>query len=241
MVQIQQQKKKPIQQQKNKMRITRFIALNSEYSRRKAETLIKDGRVKINEHIAALGQIIDPEKDKIFIDNKPIKQNHKRITIMLNKPRGYTTTKKDPHANKTVMDLIPFKEVFPVGRLDKNTEGLLLLTNDGDLAYKLMHPKFEHEKEYYVELKNPITKDEIKKLENGVIIDGKKTAPCKITKHKQNKLHITLHEGRKRQIKRMFEKYGNKVIYLYRLRINKLELGNLKKGSYKIINNNDIC
>lgn len=223
------------------MRLARFIAMNSEYSRRKAEELISEGRVKLNNKTAKLGEIIDTEKDKVFINDKILKPIPNRITLMLNKPAGYTTTKKDPHAKKTVMDLIPYKDVFPIGRLDKDTEGLLLLTNDGDLAYKLTHPKFEHEKEYFVELKNPVSNDEIKKLENGIIIDGKRTAPCKITNHKQNKLNITLHEGRKRQIKRMFEKLGNKVIYLYRLRIGKLELGNLKIGSYKIINSKDIC
>jgi 23S rRNA pseudouridine2605 synthase len=223
------------------MRIARFISLNSEYSRRKAEVLISEGRVKINNKAAVLGQSLNTEKDKVYIDGKLLKIIPKRITIMLNKPAGYITTKEDPHAKKTVMDLIPYKDLFPVGRLDKDSEGLLLLTNDGDLAYKLTHPKFEHEKEYYVELKNPITNDEIKKLENGIMIDGKKTAPCKITNHKQNKLNITLHEGRKRQIKRMFEKLGNKVIYLYRLRIGGLKLGNLKIGSYKIINSKDIC
>lgn len=233
--------KKRRKQPKKKIRLQRFIALNSNYSRRKAEELIQDGIVKINSVKAELGQSIDPQKDKIYINGKLIKPIKKRITLMLNKPAGYITTKRDPHANKTVMDLIPYKDVFPVGRLDKDTEGLLLLTNDGDLAYKLTHPKFEHEKEYYVELKSEITSDQIKKLEKGITIDGKKTAPCIITKHNRNKLNITLHEGRKRQIKRMFEKLGNKVIYLYRLRIGKLKLGSLKKGSHKLINSEDIC
>lgn len=229
-------------QQNNKMRLQRFIALNTDYSRRKAETLINKGRISANNKTAKIGQSIDPLKDRIKIDNKLIKPLEKRITIMLNKPAGYITTKKDPHAKKTVMDLIPYTDLFPIGRLDKDTEGLLLLTNDGDLAYKLTHPKFEHEKQYMVELKKPITQSEIQKLEKGIIIDNKKTAPCKITNHKENKLNITLHEGRKRQIKRMFEYLGNKVIYLYRLRIGKLKLGNLKKGTYKIIKDTtDIC
>jgi len=234
-------KKKKQPKKQNKMRLQRFIALNSDYSRRKAEELIQQGRVKINNQKALIGESIDPNKDKVYVDHKIIKAIPNRITIMLNKPAGYTTTKKDPHAKKTVMDLVPYKDLFPIGRLDKDTEGLLLLTNDGDLAFKLTHPKFEHEKEYFVELKSPITSEQIQKLEKGILIDNKKTMPCKITKNKLNKLNITLREGRKRQIKRMFEKLGNKVIYLYRLRIGRLKLGTLKKGSYKIINSDEIC
>jgi pseudouridine synthase len=236
-----QKKKKQVKKPKNKIRLQRFIALNSDYSRRKAEEFIEQGKVRINNKVANLGESVNPEQDKIFINGEIIETIPERITIMLNKPSGFVTTKSDPHAKKTVMDLIPYKGLFPVGRLDKDTEGLLILTNDGDLAYKLTHPKFEHEKEYYVELKEPITPLQIKKLEKGIELDGKKTAPCKILKHNKNKLNITLHEGRKRQIKRMFEKIGNKVIYLYRLRIGKLKLGSLKKGSYKIIDSNQIC
>ncbi|MFC1810310.1 pseudouridine synthase [Patescibacteria group bacterium] len=229
-------------QQPSKMRVARFVALNTDYSRRTAETLINKGRISVNNKTAKIGQNINPEKDRIEVNGELIKPLEKRITIMLNKPAGYITTKKDPHAKKTVMDLIPYTDLFPIGRLDKDTEGLLLLTNDGDLAYKLTHPKFEHEKEYLVELKQQISREQIQKLEKGIILNSKKTAPCKITNHKENKLNITLHEGRKRQIKRMFEYLGNKVIYLYRLRIGKLKLGNLKKGTYKIIKDTtDIC
>ncbi len=234
-------KKKQVKKRKNKIRLQRFISLNSDYSRRRAEEFIEQDKVKINNRIAEIGESINPEKDKVYVNGEIIKPKKERLTIMLNKPAGYVTTKSDPYAKKTVMDLIPYKDLFPVGRLDKDTEGLLVLTNDGDLAHKLTHPKFEHEKEYYVELKQPITQLQIKKLEKGIELDGKKTAPCKITKHNNDKLNITLHEGRKRQIKRMFEKSGNKVIYLYRLRIGKLKLGTLKKGSYKRIDSNQIC
>lgn len=224
------------------MRLQRFIALNSEYSRRKVERFIKDGKVLINSKNAELGQSINPKKDKVVLNGKLIEAKEERITVMLNKPGGYITTKSDTHDRKTVMDLIPYKDLFPIGRLDKDTEGLLLLTNDGDLANKLTHPKFEHEKEYFVELLKPISEQDAAKLENGIVLDRKKTAPTKISLQNNNQLKIILHEGRKRQIKRMFEEIGNKVIYLKRLRIGKLKLGDLKLGEYKLIKNtNEIC
>lgn len=223
------------------MRLQRYIALNSSYSRRKAETLIEQGRVSVNgEIVTKLGTQIDPESNpKVAVDGEIIKPKKGTITLMLNKPSGYITTRSDTHSRKTVMDLIPYKDVFPVGRLDRDTEGLLLLTNDGDLAYKITHPKFKHEKEYIVKSKNELTEDQKNKLEKGVTIDGKKTSPCKVTM-KKGVCHITIHEGRKRQIRRMFEEIGNPVIYLMRVRIGKLPLGSLKKGKFRILNADEI-
>lgn len=225
------------QQMKNSMRIQKFIALNTNFSRRAAEKLIDERRVKLNgKIIAEQGVKIEPG-DSVKIDNKLIKPVQKKITIMLNKPKGYVTTKSDEKGRQTVMDLIPYKDLIPVGRLDKDTEGLLLFTNDGDLAYNLTHPKFEHEKEYEVKLRDPLSKENKEKLEKGVRIDGRRTAPCKITKLKEKECNITIHEGRKRQIRRMFEVVDNKVIYLKRTRIGKLKLGTLELGKFKIINN----
>lgn len=219
------------------MRIQRFIALNSKYSRRAAEALIEDGRVKLNGKVINEQGIKVIPGDSVKIDNKLITPSKQNITIMLNKPSGYVTTKSDELNRKTVMDLIPYKDLVPVGRLDKDTEGLLLFTNDGNLAYNLTHPKFEHEKEYEVKIRDPLSKENKEKLEKGVRIDGKLTAPAKIINLNHNECNIIIREGRKRQIRRMFEVVGNKVIYLKRIRIGKIKLGNLKKGKFKIINN----
>ncbi|MFC1600357.1 pseudouridine synthase [Patescibacteria group bacterium] len=225
------------QQKKNSMRIQRFIALNSAYSRRTAEKLIDEGSVKLNGKIVTEQGVKVEPGDSVKVNNKLIQAAKETVTIMLNKPAGYVTTKKDELDRKTVMDLIPYKDLVPVGRLDKDTEGLLLFTNDGDLAYNLTHPKFEHEKEYEVRLRDPLSIEDKEKLEQGVRFDGRRTAPSRITKLKGKECNITIHEGRKRQIRRMFEVVGNKVIYLKRIRIGKVKLGNLQKGNFKIINN----
>lgn len=230
------------------MRLQRYIALNSSYSRRKAETLIEEGHVSVNgEIVTKLGTQIDPETNpQVSIDGEILKPKKETITLMLNKPSGYITTRADTENRKTVMDLIPYDDLFPVGRLDMDTEGLLLLTNDGDLAYKITHPKFEHEKEYIVYSKKELTQVKKEELEKGVMIDGEKTSPCHVeikerkTKNNHGVCHVTLHEGRKRQIKRMFEEIGNPVIYLMRVRIGKLRLGSLKKGEFRILNADEI-
>ncbi|MBU1446551.1 rRNA pseudouridine synthase, partial [Patescibacteria group bacterium] len=219
------------------MRLQKFIAGNSSYSRRTAEDLIADCRVKVNGKTQNTpGIIIDPAKDRIEVNGVLIKDCSEKIYIALNKPAGYTSTKNDIHAEKTVMDLIPFDDVHPVGRLDKDTTGLLLLSNDGDFTYKITHPKFEHEKEYIVHLIQELHEEDRKILENGIRIDGKQTSKCKITKTAEEEnqgkntfiCNVIIHEGRKRQIRRMFEEIGNKVIYLKRIRIGKIYLGNLE-------------
>lgn len=219
------------------MRLQRFIALSTHFSRRKAENLIKDGRITVNTNkITKLGTKVDPKKDIVRIDGNKIEPKKEKIYLILHKPSGYISTRKDTHGRKTILELVPYKEVYPVGRLDKNTEGLILLTNDGEFAYKVTHPKFEHKKEYEVVTKSKLTKLNKQKLEKGIIIDSKKTAKSKITQIKKSakiySCHITIHEGRKRQIRKMFEKIGNPVIYLKRIRIGKVLLGNLKKGQF---------
>jgi pseudouridine synthase len=229
----------------NKMRIQRFIALNTGYSRRKAENLIEEKKVKLNgKTVFRHGVLVDPLKDSVEIDGKIVEREKKYKYLILNKPAGYITTKKDAHAKKTVMDLIPFKDLHPVGRLDKNTEGLIILTNDGDLTYKLTHPKFEHEKEYLVKTKKPLTEEMKNKLEKGIMLSGKKTAPAKVKKIKrtgpERQLTLIIHEGRKRQIRRMFEEIENPVIYLKRTRISGITLGDLKKGKYRYLTPDEI-
>ena len=228
-------KRKQQIQPKNNMRIQRFIALNSAYSRRTAEKLIDEGLVKLNGKIVIEQGVKIKPGDSIKVKGKLLKPIEETMTIMLNKPAGYVTTKNDEFNRQTVMDLIPYKNLVPVGRLDKDTEGLLLFTNDGDLAYNLTHPKFEHEKEYEVRLRDPLSKEDKEKLEKGVKFDRKVTAPAKIFKVKGKECNIIIHEGRKRQIRRMFEVIGNKVIYLKRIRIGKFKLGKLQKGKFKNI------
>lgn len=227
------------------MRIQRFIALNSVYSRRKAEELIELGKVKLNDKtITSKGVLVDPLNETIKVNDKEIIPIKKCSYIMLNKPAGYTTTKHDINAKKTIMDIIPYKSLHPVGRLDKQTEGLLLLTDDGDVTYKLTHPKFEHEKEYFVIVKKPITTEIKQKLERGILLDNEKTAPAVIKNIKQyNKkwsCNIIIHEGKNRQIRRMFEEIRNPVVYLKRVRISGLKLGNLKLGEYRELTNEEI-
>lgn len=227
------------------MRLQRFIALNSEFSRRKAEDLITEGRVLVNgKLVTKLGTTINPKTDKISVDGNPLKITKQKIYIMLNKPSGYICTRSDTHGRKTIFDLVPNKKLFPVGRLDKNTEGLILLTNDGDFAYKITHPKFEHKKEYLVLTKNNLTPADKAKLEKGLTIDGKKTSPATVRNIKKSNdkysCTIIIHEGRKRQIRRMFELIKNPVIYLKRIRIEKLQLGTLKKGSYRNLTKSEI-
>lgn len=221
---------------KPSMRLQKYIALSTRYSRRKAEKLIDEGRISVNGTIVrGQGTSVNTSRDIVELDGVKLTPNEEHLYIMLHKPAGYLSTKSDTHDRKTVIDLIGNKEVYPVGRLDKETEGLLLLTNDGDFAYKVMHPKFEHEKEYLVHLKSKISDEDKNKLEKGIVLYGEKTAPCVISNMKENSCNITIHEGKKRQIRRMFEAIGNKVIYLKRIRIGKLLLGSLKKGEYKII------
>lgn len=224
------------------MRLQKFIAANSSYSRRKAEALIANCKVKINGKTQCEpGITIDPEKDQVKVDDILIEPTIEKTYIALNKPAGYTSTKEDVHAEKTVMDLVPFDDIHPVGRLDRDTTGLLLLSNDGDFTYKITHPKFEHEKEYIVHLENILNTKDQEILEKGIMLYGKKTAECKITKiHKENNgeemtvvCHIIIHEGRKRQIRRMFEEIGNKVIYLKRIRIGEIHLSDLKEGEFR--------
>ncbi len=221
------------------MRINKFIASNSGISRRKADELILEGKVFLNgKKITKLGTTVVPEKDKIEINGKEVKATGKKLYLALNKPTGYITTRSDEKNRKTVMELIPKdKNLKPAGRLDKESEGLLLLSNDGEFINKLTHPKFECEKEYYVVTDKPLTAKEINKIERGVKIDGKKTYPSKIKMLKTNEkgatLTITIHEGRNRQVRKMFASLGYNVEYLRRIRIGKIKIGSLQKGRYR--------
>lgn len=226
------------------MRINKFIAGNTEFSRRKADELIKSGAVIVNGKIAEIGLEVGPS-DNITINGKPIETGKDKIYIAINKPAGYITTRNDPQGRKTIMDLLPeFKNLKPAGRLDYDSEGLLILSNDGDFINQLLHPKFICEKEYFVIVSPPLSDKNKQLLENGVMVDDKLTSKSKITilKQKSEETHLTIiiTEGRKRQIKKMFKEVGSRVIYLKRLRIGKIELKSLKKGHFRHLTGKEI-
>ena len=213
-------------------RIQKIIAQAGIMSRRKAEELIAKGRVLVNGKIAKLGEKANSEKDKIVVNGKEI-TIQKKVYIMLNKPRGYVTTVSEKHYMKTVMDLVKVPErIFPVGRLDKDTEGLLLLTNDGELANKLTHPRYEVEKEYFVIVDKQISDRHMELLQKGVVIDGRRVQIRGIDVWAA-KAMIRIHEGRKHVVRLLFEKVGLSVVRLSRTRVGRLEIGNLQPGKWR--------
>ena len=192
-------------------------------------------------------QAIDPAKDHITFDKQPVKRIETTICMMLNKPASIIATTSDEIDRKTVLDLIPEKysslRLYPVGRLDKDSTGLLLLTNDGQLTYQLTHPKFEHEKEYFVAIKGSLKHNEKQKLQKGIDLSDGKTYPAIIRSLKNRppfNYSITIHEGKKRQVRRMFEELGHPVFALRRIRMGKLRLGNLKEGEVRELSRAEI-
>lgn len=227
-------------------RLQKYIARSGVTSRRKAEELILDGHVKVNGiTVTELGTKVNPENDIITVDNKKISEVRKYIYIKLNKPEGYVTTVKDQFNRKTVIDLIDIKErIYPIGRLDYNTSGLLLLTNDGDLANKLMHPKYHIYKTYIAETDGRISEESVTKLKNGVVIEDYKTAPAKVKllKYIGNKtlIQISIYEGKNRQVRKMLDAVGHNVRTLKRVSFGEISLGDLETGSWKALTNEEI-
>jgi 23S rRNA pseudouridine2605 synthase len=214
-------------------------------SRRRAEELILSGKVRVNGNVAKLGDKADPEVDKITVGRHPIEKpsNEKLIYLALNKPKGYMSSKHDPQGRPTIFKLLPPElrtKVWNVGRLDYQTEGLLLMTNDGELTQKLAHPSFEHEKEYEVVLNQSPTKEQLKDLRGGVKIATGITRPANIKATAGTTLYMIIHEGKKRQIRRMLEAVDLKVKNLKRIRMGKLKLPNIPVGTYKEIKKEDI-
>lgn len=224
-------------------RLQKFLANAGVASRRHAEELITSGLVKINgKTVTQLGTKVDPGKDEVMVRGQKIKPMTQLIYLAFNKPKRYMTTRYDPEKRKTVYDLLPPElrsKVWPVGRLDFHTEGLLLFTNDGELTQKLTHPSAEHEKEYEVILDKELTDGKIEKIKTGVKFDGKITAPAKISVAGKT-VHLTIHEGWKRQIRRMFAALGYTVRNLKRVRVGKLKLGDLPLGQYRNIEKNQV-
>ena len=220
-------------------RLQKVIANSGYCSRRKAEELIKNGKVMVNgKKIEELGFKVDGN-DIITVENKILKKENKEY-ILLYKPRGVVTTTSDEKGRKTVLDLIETnKRLYPVGRLDYDTSGLLLLTNDGELTNILIHPKNEIDKVYIAKINGIMNGFEIKTLEKGVLINGKKTAPCKVKVRKKEKdssiIELTIHEGKNHQVKKMFETIGFKVLKLKREKLAFLNLSGLKPGEYRYL------
>jgi len=220
------------------MRINKFLANCNLGSRRKVEELIKAGQIKINKKICnnLARQIL--EKDIVEYKNKILKPENEKIYLALNKPTGYLCTKKDNYGRKTIYEFLPLKyhHLKYVGRLDYNSEGLLLMTNDGDWLNQITHPKYKLPKTYEVILNKTINANDIQKLRDGIIIENKKTLPAQVKYIEKNRFLITIFEGRKRQIREMIKSLGSGVYSLKRIQIGKYKLGNLKLGSYKKIN-----
>ena len=228
------------------MRINKFLATSGVASRRAADQLITDGVVKINGRICSVGDEVDVSYDTVTVRGKVVSVVKKYDYYIMNKPKGYVCTVKDDKGRKTVMDLLPqgAKRLFPVGRLDYDTEGLLILTNDGDLTFKLTHPKNEVPKTYLVKTEKPVSDADLQKLRAGVYIDGVKTNKCNvrlIETHKEgSKLHVTITEGRNRQVRKMFEAINNNVDFLKRIKIGDLTLTGLNRGEVRQLSPREI-
>lgn len=228
------------------MRINKYLALCGVCSRRKADELIEDGAVKINGKIAEIGAEVDESEDSVTVNGKKVSLAKSFDYYLMNKPKGYVCTVKDDKDRKTVMDLLPqnISRVFPVGRLDYDSEGLLILTNDGDLAFKLTHPKNEVPKTYLVKTEKPVNESDLNKLRSGVYIDGVKTKKCNVKVVETNKnwtrLHITITEGKNRQVRKMFEQINNCVDFLKRIKIGELSVSGLDRGEVRKLSAQEI-
>jgi len=232
------------------VRLQKFLAENGIASRRKCEEYILDGRVKVNnEIVTTLGTKIDPSKDEVKFDDKPVgKVKQDYVYIILNKPIGVVTTAHDQFDRECVVDLIKIKQrVVPVGRLDMYTSGALILTNDGDFVYKVTHPKHEVTKTYNVTLRGDITEEECKTLADGVKIDDDfTTSPAKVKilkideENHISRIQITIHEGKNRQVRRMCEAIGKKVLALHRSKIGDITIKDLKLGDWRFLKQSEI-
>ena len=229
------------------VRLQKYMADCGVASRRACESIIESGRVLVNGSPASLGQSVDPEKDKVTLDGKLLSIQKKHIVVMLYKPRGVVSTSEDEKGRKTVQEYVkdlPYR-LYNVGRLDLNSEGLLLLTNDGELANQLMHPRYGVSKTYRVVCDGTLSAGEIAQLTNGVELEDGLTAPAKVTNIRRSTtggtaFSITIHEGRNRQIRRMLEAIGHKTLRLKREAYGPLQLGSMKPGEWRILNETEL-
>ncbi len=228
-----------------KMRIHKYLAHSGVASRRTAEEMVEEGKVTVNGKIATVGQVIESDTAQVAVDGKTVKLDETMVYYLLNKPRHVVSAVSDPEGRKTATSLVPGgHRLYPVGRLDYDSEGLMLLTNDGDLAYRLTHPKFEIKKTYHVLVKGVMTAKTVGYLEQGVTIEGKKTAKAVVeiteSQPKNTWFNITIHEGRNRQIRKMCEAVGYPVMRLIRIKLGPWELGDLKPGKFRKLDPSEV-
>jgi len=222
-------------------RLQKVLAEIGLASRRPAEEMIRQGRVTVNGRAARIGEKVDPSRDHIKVDGRRVALPSEKLYLLLHKPKNTVTTLEDPEGRPTVLSLVKEKRarLFPVGRLDYDAEGFLLLTNDGDLAHRLSHPSFRIPRTYRVKVKGKPSPEEIRKLSRGISLEDGPTAPCRITFLRETRenawMEMTLREGRNRQVKRMWEKMGYPVLKLKRVSFAGLALGNLQPGEYRAL------
>ncbi|SNR88505.1 ribosomal large subunit pseudouridine synthase B [Anaerovirgula multivorans] len=228
------------------MRLQKYLASCGIASRRKSEELIEKGIIKVNgKVITEMGYTVDPDNDRITINDKPVELTEKKVYILLNKPTGYITTASDQFNRKKVIDLVdlPYR-IFPVGRLDYNTSGLLLLTNDGELTFKLTHPKFKVTKTYIAKVEGIMTDKEMQMIRNGIPIEDYVTLPAKIELLKKDRKHsiveIIIREGRNRQVRKMCDAVGHPVMALKRIAMGNISLGEVPIGKWRYLTENEI-
>ena len=230
------------------VRLQKYMADCAVASRRACEEMISAGRVTVNGRTASLGQSVDPERDRVALDGKLLTPQRKHVVIMLYKPRGVVSTSEDERGRKTVQEYfkdLPYR-LYNVGRLDLNSEGLLLMTNDGELANQLMHPRYGVAKTYRVVCDGTLSASEIVALTNGITLDDGITAPAKITNIRRSTtggtaFSMTIHEGRNRQIRRMLEAVGHKTLRLKREAYGPLQLGMMKPGEWRYLYDSEIA
>ncbi|NIA16350.1 MAG: pseudouridine synthase [Nitrospiraceae bacterium] len=227
------------------IRLQKYLAECGVASRRAAEKIIEAGRVSVNGEVARLGMSVDPASDEVMLDGKPIEPQDK-VYIILNKPKGTITTAKDTHGRPTALSCVTGARgrVFPVGRLDLDVEGALLLTNDGELAYRLTHPSYEVKRVYQAYVRGRMTPAAVAKLERGVELEDGKTAPAQVevlqVRRGESLVRLTIHEGRKREVKRMFQAVGHRVRNLERLSMGGIRADGLRTGEWRYLSAHEV-
>lgn len=225
----------------DQIRLQKVLARRGFGSRRVCDDMIAAGRVTVDGEVAVLGRRVDPETCNVEVDGAPLGVKSDLVHFVLNKPAGVITTASDPEGRPTVVDMVPrTPRVFPVGRLDADTEGLLLLTNDGDLAHHLTHPSHGVDKEYLVEVEGEVSRSAVRQLRDGVELDDGLTAPARVTAVESSLLKIVIHEGRNRQVRRMCETVGHPVVRLVRIRIGPLSDHQLAPGEWRELTSEEV-
>ena len=223
------------------VRLQKFLSAAGVCSRRRGEAMIRAGRVQVNAStVVELGAKVDPEHDRVAVDGIAVERTQPAVYIALHKPRGFVTSCRHP-GKRIVLDLVKVPErVFPVGRLDKDSSGLLLLTNDGRLHHRLSHPSFDHEKEYDVTVERPISDGALQRMAKGLPILNTRTRPAEVTRVSEKRFRIVLKEGRNRQIRRMVGRVGNEVVTLARIRFAGIRLGKLPEGAWRHLEDHEV-